>query len=206
MELYKLLSPYLYITYTALFTGIVTHFLFLKQYLKDKKADRNNQIYQQRDLLNKEIFDLFQLKVEEIYESLGWVRAYHKLLPDSYSDPRLFEVYSKTFYDRCSLLVDRLFSLSLLLEKYDFIIDANHSLSQICMDLHVELGKINFDITRISLGINRKDIKQSKNLNELCKNLLEISKKINSHTKKISEESKKILKNVFDSLDRRIEK
>ncbi len=193
-EIYNFLFPYL----KTAFSFWLGHKFFIKQYVKEKIADRNNSIHQQKDSLNKEAFDQIQQKTTEIQENLGWVRSYHKLLPDSYFNPELFKTYIKMFDDRCSLLVDRLFILSTLLEKYDFVIDTNNSLSRESMRLHADLGHVQFNIINIS--------KDNKCLNELCEKLLAISSKINLHIKKVSDESKKILKSVYESLNERIEK
>jgi hypothetical protein len=206
--IYQILSPYIQIAFTAL----LAYYSFLEQFLLQSKNEKINRVQNQKDLLNKEIFDEIQKKVADSYSSLSSVKVYVKLFENhKLSNSLIFFIHCNTFPDKHLDLQDKLNFLYSTCEKYDFIIDPE-------LELIIGLSKASTEI----LDCCSKVAKATRKIAENHKQGLEISKdiqddlnqklailsdscsKINMHVQKISEASKQLLKDVISSLDKQV--
>lgn len=159
--------------------------------MQQKQIDRELQISNQKDALQKEIFDKIFVEIQKSYNSLGDFRA--TILLISHNPPVEFAKYFNDLHDNLSFLNQSLHLLKLNLEQYSFMFSN--------ID---ELPLLN-TLQKEMLGALKKyhDIKPSdpKEMEADFKFLLKKTTEINLTLDKIGKKATTLLKEIFDSIE-----
>jgi|GEM_PF-6636247 len=190
------------------FAAFIAHRYFLKQFLEQRKAERASQITNQKDLLNKEIFDQITAKIENAYQSLSDVKKYCFLLKNQQSVNIIFlEKFLQSFTKNYFELHEKMHALFLTFEKYDFVIDPEQKNMNITLILQSELLEICYQIEKLGSELLKfespKDILKEKydQLDAKIDTLSKVCSKINLHLQELANVSKRLIKTIFDSLN-----
>lgn len=196
---YDFLSPYLNIVF-ALW---MSYLIFLRKFFKQRKNARLLQISNQKDQLNKEVFDQVSQRIEDVYVILGDVQKYHTFFFDLY-EKQYFDIlknHLEKFRNLNEDLYEKLRLLSLICERYDFLIQERTkdgtSILGLAGDLYVTAGNLELTIQSI---INKEKIDAVDFKAELQK-IFEECSLINRHVNGILKQLKSIVKNLFESLN-----
>lgn len=203
-EIYPLLSPYVEIAFTA----CIGYYFFLKQFLREKRSERQSHIQLQKDQLHKEIFDQISSKIDSSYLALGDVKKYCLLLKvEDPTNPHQFERFFQSFEDKYFELHEVIHSLLLSLEKYDFVIDPEQNEAHVTLKLQKELSSVCSKIRKLRYELPMpKSMRNSdeviyKKINDKLIDLSNTCSKINLQLQKLANKSKELIKNILKSLD-----
>lgn len=206
-EIYLFLSPYIEIAFTA----CIGYSFFLKQFLREKRSERQSHIQLQKDQLHKEIFDQISSKINSSYLALGDVKKYCILL--NVKDPtnaHQFERHFQSFEDKHFELHEVIHSLLLSLEKYDFVIDPEQNEAHAILKLQKELSSVCSEIRSLRYELPKpKSMRNSdeviyKKINDKLGDLSNTCSKINLQLQKLANKSKELIRNILKSLDEKI--
>lgn len=203
-KIYPLLSPYIEIAFTA----CIGYYFFLKQFLTEKRSERQSHIQLQKDQLHKEIFDQISSKIDSSYLALGDVKKYCLLLKvEDPTNPHQFDRFFQSFENKYFELNDVIHSLLLSLEKYDFVIDSEHKEAHATLEIQEELSSVCSEIRDLryeftmSKSTRNSDEVIYKKINDKLTGLSNVCSKINLQLQKLANKSKELIKNILKSLD-----